>query len=470
MRGGRRRDDGSRSLDGLPMDASPPTNSADRPTEGRLDSWKEIAAYLNRDVRTVTRWEAEGLPVHRHHHHKQASVYAYRDEVAAWVSTRQPSSRTTQQAVASNRPWRRWAVGAAGSALAVALAVAFWPTASPSLEFHERDWVLVADFENRTGEAVLDGTLERALARELSNLQFVNVVPKDRVSDALRLMRRTPDARVDLDSALEISLREGNIRAVLSGQVEKLDSTYVLSATVVDSTTGVALASVRQEARDRRALVVAVQRLSNDVRETLRETIASVTPDTPQLEPVTTPSLKALQLYSRADAAILWGGSAVAEALLKQAVTEDPGFASAYIHLAWAILNQRRPPEEYRPYAQHAFELAETTSDHERYFILGSYHAMFDRVEEAVAAYEALLRLYPDHYWAVNNLNHLYKDERAVRRFTRQADLRPNSFSSNYSAAHQIIQWGADARLARPYATRARKLESAGEGPVPADW
>jgi TolB-like protein/tetratricopeptide (TPR) repeat protein len=50
----------------------------------RLDSWKEIATYLNRDERTVRRWEAEGLPVHRKLHKKQASVYAYKGEIDAW--------------------------------------------------------------------------------------------------------------------------------------------------------------------------------------------------------------------------------------------------------------------------------------------------------------------------------------------------------------------------------------------------
>lgn len=51
----------------------------------RLDSWKEIALYLNRGVRTVRRWEKdEGLPVHRHVHRTQASVYAFKSEIDSW--------------------------------------------------------------------------------------------------------------------------------------------------------------------------------------------------------------------------------------------------------------------------------------------------------------------------------------------------------------------------------------------------
>src|SRR6516225_3611198 len=59
----------------------------------RLDSWKEIAAFLRRDVRTVQRWEKkEGLPVYRHQHEKLGSVYAFRPELAEWLNTRQPVS------------------------------------------------------------------------------------------------------------------------------------------------------------------------------------------------------------------------------------------------------------------------------------------------------------------------------------------------------------------------------------------
>ncbi len=62
-------------------------NGSDR-TGDRLDSWKEIAAYLKRGARTVQRWEREeGLPVHRLVHDKLGSIYAYRSELDAWWSS-----------------------------------------------------------------------------------------------------------------------------------------------------------------------------------------------------------------------------------------------------------------------------------------------------------------------------------------------------------------------------------------------
>lgn len=72
-------------------DSSPPSRTATRDgsAEDRLDSWKEIAAYLKRDVTTVRRWEKrEGMPVHRHIHDKGGSVYAYRSDLDRWAQSR----------------------------------------------------------------------------------------------------------------------------------------------------------------------------------------------------------------------------------------------------------------------------------------------------------------------------------------------------------------------------------------------
>jgi TolB-like protein/Tfp pilus assembly protein PilF len=82
-----------------------PVRSMTASTKDRLDSWKEIATFLNRGVRTVQRWEAtEGLPVRRHQHRKLGSVFALKSEVAAWWESRSadlsPETRAVQPAEA----------------------------------------------------------------------------------------------------------------------------------------------------------------------------------------------------------------------------------------------------------------------------------------------------------------------------------------------------------------------------------
>jgi hypothetical protein len=71
-----------------------------------LDSWKEIAAYVGRDVRTVQRWEKEeGLPVHRHAHKKLGTVYGFKPEIDSWWASRRAVLETSVPFKPSRRPW-----------------------------------------------------------------------------------------------------------------------------------------------------------------------------------------------------------------------------------------------------------------------------------------------------------------------------------------------------------------------------
>lgn len=88
----------------MPTDEQGPNSpaGADGRGGGRLDSWKEIAVYLGRDVRTVQRWERrEGLPVHRQHHDKLGSVYAFRHEIDAWRTARSQRQEESPDETAS---------------------------------------------------------------------------------------------------------------------------------------------------------------------------------------------------------------------------------------------------------------------------------------------------------------------------------------------------------------------------------
>ena len=93
------------------MDAGisqPPSNRAHDSTPESLASWKEIAAYLKRDERTVRRWEKEGLPIHRHMHKKRASVYAFRSEIDVWWQrdrTRLEAAESSAWPHARRLPW-----------------------------------------------------------------------------------------------------------------------------------------------------------------------------------------------------------------------------------------------------------------------------------------------------------------------------------------------------------------------------
>jgi TolB-like protein/Tfp pilus assembly protein PilF len=113
----------------MPMEERAPSPPADGDGDGgRLDSWKEIAVYLGRDVRTVQRWERrEGLPIHRQQHDKLGSVYALRHEVDAWRATRSQRLEELAGEGASGPD----AVASSGSDIRAGAAVPIDPAASP---------------------------------------------------------------------------------------------------------------------------------------------------------------------------------------------------------------------------------------------------------------------------------------------------------------------------------------------------
>lgn len=101
----------------------PAQTPVEPPSVERLDSWKQIAAYLKRDESTVRRWEEEGLPVRRHPHKKKASVFAYKSEIDRWLNNGYGGTATAAAAAAKTAPrnvaW--WSAAALGLVVVAAL-------------------------------------------------------------------------------------------------------------------------------------------------------------------------------------------------------------------------------------------------------------------------------------------------------------------------------------------------------------
>ena len=126
----------------------------------------------------------------------------------------------------------------------------------------------------------------------------MNVVPRDRVNDALRLMQKRVETRLDPEVARQVAVRDGEISAVVSGRVERRGSGYLLTASLMNLN-GATVASSTEEAVDEDEFSSAMRRLSNWLRAELGEALTSVEVSTERLQKVTTPSLRALQLYSQ---------------------------------------------------------------------------------------------------------------------------------------------------------------------------
>jgi hypothetical protein len=273
--------------------------------------------------------------------------------------------------------------------------------------------------------------------------------------------------------AREIAQRDEAIRTIVTGRIEKFGALYSLSARIVRAVDGVTLAGFSEEVAGETELLRAIRRQALAVREALGESVASIEASRQRYEKVTTPSLRALQLYSEA-AALMSGDqqpwdNAGAERLLREAIRIDPSFASARILLAWALRNQDRDSRECLEQAAAAAALADSTTDAERHFIMGSVHSLRAyaaassegvqaELTRAATEYEAVLALKPDHRWALVDARVAYSRLRRPaeigRMLERLADERPNSFIANGTAAETFMLAG-DAVLAARYGERA---------------
>ncbi len=123
----------------------------------------------------------------------------------------------------------------------------FYFKAKHSAKLTEKDSVLLADFVNTTGDPVFDGTLKQALAVQLEQSPYLNIVPESKIREGLRFMGKSPDQRLANDVARELCQRQG-IKAMITGNIASLGNSYVLTLAALNGETGDSLASEQVEA------------------------------------------------------------------------------------------------------------------------------------------------------------------------------------------------------------------------------
>jgi serine/threonine protein kinase len=390
------------------------------------------------------------------------------------------NSHEQRQRVTSR--WR--AVAAAALMLTATLAGVLWSLRSADIggtqgqatsgvpAFPSDSWVLVSQFTNATGDPQLGAAVTYAVERELARSRHVNVIPPERVEDALRMMKQPLDAALDEELAREVSERDGAVRVIVAGRVGKFGSRFVVDARLLDPPTARVFATATADAATADDLAGASRTVAQRVRELLGEAPALVR-DTQPLERATTPSLNALRLYSesyRMGRRRQWPG---ALELVQQAVAADPEFATAHIWLAWALWNTKAPSHIYLAAAERAVAQASSVDDKERFWIMGSYYYMVGDEKRAEGAYQALLQLDPGHVWALGNLTQMYqrqdREREALPYALRAAELRPNDAFADFGLAHRLATLLGDFDQARPYVNRF-KAASPREWPAQLAW
>jgi tetratricopeptide (TPR) repeat protein len=326
------------------------------------------------------------------------------------VGTKRPSSGKQRPAAAASElvtagkpsklPWKM-VVSAGALLIALAAGALYWRSArAPKLT--EKDTIVLADFANTTGDAIFDDTLKQALATQLAQSPFLNILSDQRVSETLRMMGRSRGDRITRDTAREICQRTRST-AVLAGSIGNLGSQYVIGLNALNCTSGDALAREETQAARKEDVLNALGKAATGLREKLGESLASVQKfDTPVVQ-ATTSSLEALKAYSLGLRVVDTKGDVEAIPFFKRALELDPNFAQAYTSLAFRYGNLGEA-DLASEYAQKAFDHRERVSEREQLGISAAYYfeALGD-LDQELRVYKIWEQTYPRDWVPYNN-------------------------------------------------------------------
>ena len=240
-------------------------------------------------------------------------------------------SDTAQVESKSARKSIRWAAVAGATIVFIGLAVGGWLFFSRKAHaLTDKDTIVLADFDNKTGDAVFDGTLRQGLSVQLEQSPFLSLVSDEQIQQTLRLMGQAPDVRLTPQVAREICQRTGST-AVLNGSIAQIGTKYSLILRAITCSNGESLTSTEAQASDKSHVLDALGKAASAIRAKLGESLSTIQRfDTP-LELATTSSLEALQAYSLAVKTMLGKGDfAAAVPFLQRAIFLDSNFAMAY--------------------------------------------------------------------------------------------------------------------------------------------
>ncbi len=306
-----------------------------------------------------------------------------------------PSSgavKSVEAPVAGRKFWKVL-VPTAVVAVAALIGGGLYFRSRPATPLTEKDTIVLADFDNTTGDAVFDGALKQALTVDLGQSPFLNVMSDRRVGDTLRLMGRPSSDRVTPELAREICLRTGS-KALLSSSISRLGSQYLVGLEAVNCSNGDRLAKEQEEAASKEDVLKALGQVASSMRAKLGESLASVQKFDVPIE-ATTPSLEALKTYSMGVTTSREKGDAEAIPFYKRAIELDSNFAMAYCNLGLSYANLGQPSLSAEN-LRKAYDLRERVSEKERLRISAFYYAFATgELEKEAQTYELWSQSYP---------------------------------------------------------------------------
>ncbi len=399
---------------------------SERQDRDRLDSWKEIAAYLNRGARTVQRWEREeGLPVHRLRHDQGSTVFAYKQELDAWWSSRQSD------------------LGTESPAADLGASVAVLP---------------FADMSPAKDQAYFCEGIAEEILNAMSRLKGL------RVASRMSSFREKAKGF----SSREIG-RRLRVTALLEGSVRKSDNRLRITAQLIDAESGYHLWSERYD-REMRDVFAIQEEIARSIADALQVTLTPKEHEA--LKNPHTQNFQAYDFYLRGRKFFYQYGPRdmdFARQLFEQAIEVDPGYAQAYAGMAdcWSYLYL------YADRSQSSRAQAEAASLRAVELDPGSAQAqtsravalsLAERDEAAEAAFKRAIELDPGlfeaHYFYARHCFVHGQPERAIKLYEEAMRVRPEDYQSPLLVAQIYDDLG---RREEGAAARRRGIQAAEE-------
>jgi len=509
---------------GEPGDSPSVKPSPTLPSPQRLDSWKEIASYLKRDVTTAQRWERrEGMPVHRHVHDRSGSVYAFRSELDAWLqgrNTRLQTEKETTAAVESDpsvagpldlerdpvapsrtTTVRGWLVLGTVAVLALAaLTYVMGPSHTGNASRPQIKSLAVLPLKNLSGdpaqEYLADGTTEALIGR-LAGIRDLRVISRTSVMSFKDTHLSVPEIA-----------RALNVDAIVEGSVIRQGSRIRVHAQLIRASTDEHFWSEAYD-RDLQDVLALQGEVAQSIARKVEITVSGE--EHARLVSVRSVAPEVYESYLKGRFGKANSRADVEQgiAYFNDAIRRDPTFAPAYVGLAdaYEVLGTVRvglPPDEVRPkvlsYARKALELdprnarahalvadvlqrqwhwAEAETEYQRALELNpndpSTHLAFaswlvcqGRTEEALSWFQRARSLDPLGLAGENGAWILFltrRYEEAIQELRSDLAVSPDDATALWFVGFTMIAKGQPEEAIRPL-EKAVSLTNRGPGPI----
>ena len=367
------------------------------------------------------------------------------------AKTPQPAELSSRSSTAETKTRRRTLLAVIAALVIGGLVVgSLYYRSKQRQKLTEKDTIVIADFDNKTGDPVFDDALKQALVVELGQSPFLNFLSARKVSKALVMMGQSANAPITMEVGREVCQRTGS-KAVLGGTISALGSHYVVDLNAVDCSTGDILAKEQGEATSEEDVLKTLSRISSKLRGELGESLPSVQKFDVPLQ-ATTSSLEALKSLNMAFKVMYAKGMAASIPFFKRAIELDPNFPLAYADLA-VIYDDLGQPMVGLEYATKAYQLRDrATTEREKLGISAAYFNATGEIDKVAEIWELLKESYPQvglyHMNLCSIYGHLGQHDKRLQECQEAVRLAPDEINTyvNLGSAYLYLNRLDDAK------------------------